>query len=73
MRPGHAKDFRAERNQGAGMKRPSWRGLFLLGFIALGAVSAALGCPFFRNPQNYMSAGGFVGYAQHLVDVHRKK
>ena len=33
---------------------------------------AALGCPFFRNPQNYMSAGGFVGYVQHLISVHRK-
>jgi hypothetical protein len=55
------------------MKRPSLRALVLLGFIVLGAVSAALGCPFFRNPQNYMSAGGFVGYAHHLVDVHRKR
>ena len=54
------------------MKRPNWKALGLLGFIAVGAVSAALGCPFFRNPQNYMSAGGFVGYLQHLVSVHRK-
>lgn len=55
------------------MKRPNLRALVLLGFIAVAAVSAALGCPFFRNPQNYMSAGGFVAYVQHLVDVHRKK
>lgn len=55
------------------MKRPNWRALGLLGFIPLGALSAALGCPFFRNPANYMSAGGVVGYVQHLVDVHRKK
>jgi len=36
-------------------------------------LSAALGCPFFGNPENYMSAGGVVGYVQHHVDVHRKK
>ena len=62
--------MRAE--SGMPMKRPNWKALGLLGFIAVGAVSAALGCPFFRNPQNYMSAGGFVGYLQHLVSVHRK-
>ena len=55
------------------MKRPNWRALGLIGFIALGAVSAALGCPFFRNPENYVSAGGMFGYMQHLVEVHRKK
>lgn len=55
------------------MKRPNWRALGLIGFIALGAVSAALGCPFFRNPENYVSAGGMFGYMQHLVEVHRHK
>lgn len=55
------------------MKRPDWRALGLLGFIAVGAVAAALGCPFFRNPANYASAGGLVGYVQHVVAVHRKK
>ncbi len=54
------------------MKRPNWKALGILAFLALGAVSAALGCPFFRNPENYMSAGGLVGYVQHLVSVHRK-
>ena len=57
---------------GMPMKRPNWKAIGFLAFIALGAVSAALGCPFFRNPQNYMSAGGFVGYVQHLISVHRK-
>ncbi len=38
------------------MKRPNWKAIGFLAFIALGAVSAALGCPFFRNPENYMSA-----------------
>src|SRR2546430_13519198 len=57
---------------GVTMKRPNWKAIGFLAFIALGAVSAALGCPFFRNPQNYMSAGGLVGYLQHLVSVHRK-
>lgn len=55
------------------MKRPNLRSLGLVLFIAIGAVSAALGCPFFRNPQNYVTAGGMVGYLQHLVDVHRRK
>ncbi len=55
------------------MKRPSWKTLGLIGFILLGAVSAALGCPFFRNPENYVAAGGFAGYVQHLIDAHRKK
>ena len=55
------------------MKRPSWKALGLLAFIAVGAVSAALGCPFFRNPQNYVSAGGLVGYVERLIAVHRRK
>ena len=54
------------------MRRPNWKALGIVGFIILGAVSAALGCPFFRNPENYAAAGGMVGYLQHLVDVHRK-
>ena len=54
------------------MRRLNWKALGLVGFIVLGAISAALGCPFFRNPANYVSAGGLVGYVQHLVDVHRK-
>ncbi len=55
------------------MKRPNWRALGLVAFIALGAVSAALGCPFFRNPANFTSAGGFAGYVGHLIAVHRRK
>jgi hypothetical protein len=55
------------------MKRLNWRALGLLGFIALGAVSAVLGCPFFRNPANFTSAGGLAGYVGHLIAVHRKK
>lgn len=54
------------------MKRPNWRALGLIGFIALGAVSAALGCPFFRNPENYAAAGGMVAYLKYVVDVHKK-
>ncbi len=57
---------------GMAMKRPNWKAIGFVAFIVLGAVSAALGCPFFRKPQNYMSAGGLVGYIQHLISVHRK-
>ncbi len=55
------------------MKRPNWRALGVLGFIVTGAVSAALGCPFFRNPANFTSAGGLAAYLERLVAVHRKR
>jgi hypothetical protein len=55
------------------MKRPSLKGLGVLAFILIAAVSAALGCPFFRNPANFATAGGMVGYFRYIVDVHRKK
>ena len=54
------------------MKRPNLRSLGIVVFIIIGAVSAALGCPFFRNPENYATAGGMVAYLQHVVNVHRK-
>ena len=31
-------------------------------FSIVAAVSAALGCPFFRNPSTYMGAGGAWAY-----------
>ena len=54
------------------IKRPNWKAIGFLALVAVGAVSAPLGCPFFRNLPNYMSAGGFVGYVRHLISVHRK-
>ena len=54
------------------MKRPNLRSLGVVGFIILGAVSAVLGCPFFRNPENYATAGGMVAYMKYVVDVHKK-
>jgi len=68
-----AKGFLRGAESGAVMKRPNWKALGLLGFVALGAVSAALGCPFFRNPANYTAAGGLTGYLEHVLAVHRKK
>lgn len=55
------------------MGRLSLKGLAVVGFIVLGAVSAALGCPFFRNPANFTTAGGMAGYLRYLVDAHRRK
>lgn len=55
------------------MQRLSLKGLGVVIFIVVGAVSAALGCPFFRNPANFTTAGGMVGYLRYVVDVHRKK
>lgn len=54
------------------MKRPNLRSLSVVLFIIVGAVSAALGCPFFRNPENYATAGGMFAYMRYVVDVHRK-
>ena len=42
-------------------------------FAVVAAVAAALGCPVFRNPGTYASAGGAVGYLKYVVDVHRKR
>lgn len=55
------------------MKRPNLKGLGVVLFVIIGAVSAALGCPFFRNPANFATAGGMVGYLRYVVDAHRKK
>lgn len=41
-------------------------------FGGIAAVAAALGCPVFRNPANYLSAGGAIGYLKHVVDLHRQ-
>ncbi len=54
------------------MKRPNLRSLSVVLFIIVGAVSAALGCPFFRNPENYATAGGMFAYMRYVIDVHRK-
>ena len=42
-------------------------------FAVVAAVAAVLGCPVFRNPGTYASAGGAVGYLKYVVDVHRKR
>lgn len=55
------------------MKRLSLKGLGVVVFIVVAAVSAALGCPFFRNPANFTTAGGMAGYLRYIVDAHRKK
>ena len=54
------------------MKRPNLQSLAVAIFVAVGVVSAALGCPFFRNPANYASAGGMVGYLKYAANAHRK-
>ncbi len=54
------------------MKRPNLRSLSVVLFIIVGAVSAVLGCPFFRNPENYATAGGMFAYMRYVIDVHRK-
>jgi len=54
------------------VRRPSLKLLAVMAFGTVAAVAAALGCPVFRNPGNYMSAGGLVGYVKYVVDVHRK-
>ncbi len=41
-------------------------------FSIVAAVSAALGCPFFRNPSTYATAGGAFAYLRGLIDVHRR-
>ena len=46
--------------------------LFAAAFAVVAAVAAALGCPVFRNPGAYLTAGGAVGYFRHVIDVHRK-
>ncbi len=46
--------------------------LFAAAFAVVAAVAAALGCPVFRNPGAYVTAGGAVGYFRHFIDVHRK-
>lgn len=55
------------------MKLPNLKVVGVIGFIALAAIATALGCPFFRNPTNYASAGGFFGSLRYLADIHRKK
>ena len=47
--------------------------LLLTAFSIVAAVSAALGCPFFRNPQTYATAGGAVVSLRQLIEVHRKR
>ena len=55
-----------------GVKLSSLRMLGVVVFVALAAVATALGCPFFRNPGNFASTGGLIGYVRYVVDVHRK-
>ncbi len=45
--------------------------LAIFGIVA--GVSAALGCPFFRNPTTYASAGGAVLFFKDAVAVHKKR
>ena len=54
------------------MRRPNLKMIGLAAFGIVAAVAAALGCPVFRNPNSYLSAGGLIGYMKYVVDVHRK-
>jgi hypothetical protein len=54
------------------VKLPNPKALGVVAFLALAGVATALGCPFFRNPGNFASAGGIVGYLRYIADVHRK-
>lgn len=60
------------RGYGESVRRPNLKVLAVMSFGIVAAVAAALGCPVFRNPGNYLSAGGVVGYLKYVVDVHRK-
>ncbi len=42
-------------------------------FSIVAAVSAALGCPFFRNPGTYAGAGGAWAYLRSGSDLRRRK
>jgi len=42
-------------------------------FAVVAGVAAAFGCPVFRNPQAYITAGGAVGYLRHVIDGHRRR
>ena len=55
------------------MRVPNLKGIAVAVFVVVAAVAAALGCPVFRNPGTYVSAGGAVGYLKYIVDVHRKR
>ena len=42
-------------------------------FSIVAAVSAALGCPFFRNPGTYAGAGGAWAYLRSGSDLRWRK
>ena len=42
-------------------------------FSIVAAVSAALGCPFFRNPATYAGAGGAWAYLKSGADLRWRK
>ena len=42
-------------------------------FSVVAAVSAALGCPFFRNPAAYAGAGGAWAYLRNGADFRWRK
>ncbi len=42
-------------------------------FSIVAAVSAALGCPFFRNPGTYAGAGGAWAYLRSGSDLRLRK
>ena len=48
-------------------KRLVYLGIALFSIVA--AVSAALGCPFFRNPATYAGAGGAWAYLRNGSDL----
>lgn len=54
------------------MGRLNAKAVVIAVFAIVVAVAAALGCPVFRNPGAYMSAGGAIAYLRHVVDVHRR-
>ena len=61
------------RTRGFDSVNPKLTYLLLTTFSIVAAVSAALGCPFFRNPQTYAMAGGAVASLRQLIEVHRKR
>ena len=52
-------------------KRITYLAIALFSIVA--AVSAALGCPFFRDPATYAGAGGAWAYLKSGTDLRWRK